>query len=518
MNRNSSKQLFLNIFASIAAFVINTGIQFVVTPILTKNVGDEAFGFITIANDFTNYAGIFAVVLNSVSARFISVEIHGGNIKKAEEYYSSVFVGNIAISVILALLGAFVVMRFDTFLVVSPELVPDIAALFAITFGNYIISVLISLFTVSIFVKNRIDLSSIRNIISYIIKLVVVVVLFSLAGGVKVYYLAIATLVSTIFLGVANARISRRIMPEIRVRSDCFRPKLILELLHTGIWMSVNNLSNVISNSFTTIIINLSVGPVAAGFFSVARTIPNAANSFIFAIYSVFVPTFYELYAKDKREELVQYGILSMKTMTFITTIPVLVLCIESRAFLSLWQPYRSHDEVVEMSIIFVLILALCVLYTSVLSISQLGLVANKVGWQTLNNIFISCATLVGTIASLSLTNWGLIGIACVILTVQGSKWVVFTPIYAAYAIGAPKLVFFKENVKIIICEAVVLGVLVFASSMLNCTNWLSLVLSSVGLCLLGYAILFIIMLSKTEKEAVLKIAKHVIIRTGVEN
>lgn len=36
--------------ASIIEFIVNKGIQFMVTPILMQSVGDEAYGFITIEN------------------------------------------------------------------------------------------------------------------------------------------------------------------------------------------------------------------------------------------------------------------------------------------------------------------------------------------------------------------------------------------------------------------------------------------------------------------------------------
>ena len=175
MEKRDNRQFFVNILASILAFIVNAGIQFFVTPILTKNVGDEAYSFITIANDFTSFAGIFASILNSVAARFISVEFYKKNKDKAEQYYSSIFIGNIIISIILAILACVFILSYTHILNVSKELIPDVTVIFIITFANYILSVLISIFTVSTYVKNRIDIASSRNIASYIIKLLVII-------------------------------------------------------------------------------------------------------------------------------------------------------------------------------------------------------------------------------------------------------------------------------------------------------------------------------------------------------
>lgn len=508
MNRDN-KQLFVNMSASILAFIINTGIQFFVTPILSKNVGDAAYGFIAIANDFVHYASIFTVVLNSVSARFISVEIHKGDTKKAEELYSSVFIGNVFISIFLAAVGTVVVVGFDSVFSINPEIVNDVSILFAVTFGNYILSVLISVFTVSVYVKNRIDLLSIRNIVSYLVKLGVVFFLFTFCIEIKVYYLAIATMCSTLFLGVANIRISRRIMPEISVNPRCFKFKHIMNIIKTGIWMTINNLSNVIANNFTTIIININITAEVAGFYSVARTIPNAATSLVYAIYSVFLPTYYKLFAEEKKERLVEFAIKSMRMMAFICSVPILAICVKAHDFVALWQSYRTIIEIEEMAIVFVISLLLCIIFTPVLTISQLGLVTNKIKIQMINNLIVSSICLVCVYLSVKYTDWGVVGVALITLIIQGCKWLFFTPFYAAYVIKAERYVFFKQNIKIIIYEAVMVAGMYILGNLINCNSWFKLCLSGVLLCCFGYVFLFLFMLTKAERRNVIDSVKR---------
>ena len=499
MNKDN-KQLILNILSSALAFFVNTGIQFVITPIITRNIGDEAYGFITLANDFVSYASIFAVVLNSVAGRFISIEIHKGNHKKAEEYYSSIFVGNIIISLVLSGLGLIVAGSFQNFLNVSDYLIRDVRILFVVTFANYILSVMISIFTVSTFVKNRIDINGIRNIISYLIKLLIVILLFGLLPDIKVYFLSIATLISTVFLGVANSRISKKIMPEIRIRLTQFKPRLVVELLKTGAWMTINNLSNVLANNFTTLLLNINVGASMAGFFSAARTISNCANGFVYAIYNVFVPTYMKLYAEDKIEELKDYSIKSMKIMTFLLSVPLIVICLKAFSFLKLWQNYRSVEEIIKMSYIMIPSVVLVIIYTPVLPLSQLGLTANKIGVQMINNIIVSVASLLSVFVVLKCTSWGLTGIAISATVIQGLKWLFFTPIYAAVVIKAPTLMFFYQNIKIVFFEVITSMVLLCVSYTLPTNGWLSLIISITFLCILGYGILFCIMFDKREK------------------
>ena len=54
---SDNKQTTINLITSLAAFVINAGISFVLTPYILEKLGNEAYGFIGLAYDFVNYAG-----------------------------------------------------------------------------------------------------------------------------------------------------------------------------------------------------------------------------------------------------------------------------------------------------------------------------------------------------------------------------------------------------------------------------------------------------------------------------
>ena len=73
-NEMNAKQLAINMVFSVVAFVLNFGISFFVTPYITNQFGSEAYGFVKLANDFTNYATLFSVALNSMASRFRSEE------------------------------------------------------------------------------------------------------------------------------------------------------------------------------------------------------------------------------------------------------------------------------------------------------------------------------------------------------------------------------------------------------------------------------------------------------------
>lgn len=88
---NKTKQFASSVFLSLLAVGLNYIITLLLTPYIVENIGTEAYGFVSLAKTFANYALIFTTALNTFAARFISIEYFDRNIKKAQQYFNSVF-------------------------------------------------------------------------------------------------------------------------------------------------------------------------------------------------------------------------------------------------------------------------------------------------------------------------------------------------------------------------------------------------------------------------------------------
>lgn len=88
---NKSKQFISSVFLSLLAVGLNYVITLLLTPYIVGNIGTEAYGFVSLAKTFANYALIFTTALNTFAARFISIEYFNRNTKKAQQYFNSVF-------------------------------------------------------------------------------------------------------------------------------------------------------------------------------------------------------------------------------------------------------------------------------------------------------------------------------------------------------------------------------------------------------------------------------------------
>ena len=78
--------LFRTIIITGIAFIVNYGINLVLTPYITDNVGTEAYGFVSLAKQFAQYATIVTTALNSFASRYVTIAYHKDNKKEANVY------------------------------------------------------------------------------------------------------------------------------------------------------------------------------------------------------------------------------------------------------------------------------------------------------------------------------------------------------------------------------------------------------------------------------------------------
>ena len=129
--------MYLNLLTTIIVFALQTAINFFLTPYILRVLGDEAYGFLALANSLVNYGFILTLVINSVASRFIASSYHKGNFARASKFYSSVIVANLIFSLIVALVSFVFLIKIQSVINISQALLSDVRATMAIYFINF---------------------------------------------------------------------------------------------------------------------------------------------------------------------------------------------------------------------------------------------------------------------------------------------------------------------------------------------------------------------------------------------
>ena len=93
-------RLLRTILVTGGAFVISYLISLFITPYITDNVGEEAYGFVSLARNTAEYAAIITAALNSFAGRYIALAYHKGDMRRANFRPGNSRVGSIRIRLI----------------------------------------------------------------------------------------------------------------------------------------------------------------------------------------------------------------------------------------------------------------------------------------------------------------------------------------------------------------------------------------------------------------------------------
>lgn len=350
-NLSTNRMLIINMSSNFLALAVTFGISFFLSPYIVETVGVEAYGFVGLANNFISYASLITVALNALSGRFITIAIHEGDYGKANRYYSSVFLANCAISLVLLIIGTAVWVFLEHLISIPEDILWDVKLLFAALFLNCIISTIGSVFSVATFATNRLYIASFRSIESSLIRAAVLVTLFAFASP-KVSYLGITSLLTCLYCMGFNIYYMHILLPELQIKRTSFDFMAVKELVSSGVWSLVTRVGSILTDGMDLLITNIFIDPTAMGILSLAKTVPSLITSIVGNMVSAFSPNFTILYAEGRHFELQKAVSQSMKIMGVLANLPVIVLIVCGASFYELWQPTQDANQLHVLSLL----------------------------------------------------------------------------------------------------------------------------------------------------------------------
>ncbi len=501
---SKSKQIVVNMVASMLSTVISLVISFVLTPVIIGKLNFEAYGFMTLANDFVSYAEIAATALNSMAGRFITVSLTKGDYDNANKYFNSTMYANIAIVASLILPCILVVTFLDKLVNISPALISDVKLLFALTFLNFMVTIISTTFSTATFAANRLDLKAFRSIESQVLRSVILIVTFMFLP-IHVSYIALGSVAATIYLLVAYIHYTRKLMPEIEISRRHFSIKKVWEILSSGIWNTIMRAGQTLTNGLDVLITNLFIGTTEMGYISTSKTIAVAINTLYETISAVFTPSLTISFAKDNKKELVEDLTSAMKMTGFFANIPLCFVCAFGIPFYTIWLP--SSKSISDPSIItLIYILTLLTMFGTIVGgvispLFNVYTVVNKLKWNSIITLVMGVLSAGIVFVLLETTSLGVYCVAGTSTILGIIKNMTFTPMYAAHCLEIPKKTFYPTIIRYVLVSASMIALFYGFYLVLPSSNWfwifVDVVICGVVGCILNILFLF----GKKERE-----------------
>lgn len=495
----SGKQAVLNMAGQGIAFSVNMLLGFFLTPFIVKHIGSTANGFVGLSYNFTMYASLTVTALNSMAGRFIAMAYFQHKEEDVQKYYSSVFIANIVICLVLSIPAVGILVYLPSLIEIPSSLVLDVTVLFAFTFAQFAVIAIGSAYNNSAYVVNRIDLVSSRNIESKIICVVLIFLVFTCFVP-RLWYLGCVYFLCGTYNVTRNYYIHKRIMPDVKIQRHYFELKKVKELVGSGIWNSISSLGGILLDQLDLLIIDMMISAEAMGIVSVAKVVPLCIAGLVCSLGATVAPSLTKCYAEKSFSQINDTILFNMRLMAALFCVPISFLAVFGSDFYHLWVPSLDAKQLWLFSI-FMLAFA-----PIVLSLNPLLYVftsADKVKINSLVTIGYAVLSLITMFYLLRITENTLLKIIIVIVTskffsvLQG---LTFTVPYVSKLLSGRKNLFYRTILINFVPLLITAGVCYAIRLYFSLDNWFSLITVGLGTAFVGMITCGIFLFNKEEK------------------
>lgn len=495
----NKKKIAINMVAQFLAFFLNLGINFFLAPFITKSVGKEVYGFVNLAFQMTGYIGIFTTALNAMLGRYITVNIGKKDYESARSYFSSAMVANAVMSAICFVPVTVGILFINNWLDVPAKYVLDVQLLWAFIFIDFFATLIVNGYGVSTYAANRLDLSSRRGMEANIIRAIILVSMYVFLPS-RVWYVGATKFIISAYVVATNIYFTRKLTPQLYFEKSLVKIKSIKELIKTGIWNTVQQISSILVNGCDTLITNLYINAASMTLMSFAKTIPGYLMTIIGIVCASFSPQMTLIYGEGDMDKFVNYVKSAIKVCGFICSIPILGFIAFGSDFFALWLPTLNSGEIHTIQILSIMVLAQTVFDVYIYPLYTVSQITTRLRLPVLVSLGIGVCNIIGSIVLCTHTNLGVYAIQIVSSVLLTARVFFFAPIYAAYILDQKWWIFYKPLFRGAFSSAIVLTVFGTISYFVQINSWLMLILVSAICGVIGYSINYVIVLNKEER------------------
>lgn len=467
------KRLAINLFSNLLSYASSMIISFLLTPFLVRHLGKEIYGFYGIANNVVNYVSLASIALNSMAAKYITVELVRGNLVKAEQYYTSIFFSNVLLSVFLAPFLALIVIFIQTFFNISDIYLHEVRILFILVFITMILNLVSSVVGSATYAKNRVDLKAYSNIGKSALRICLYMMIFKVFKPSIVYVGIVALLIELYNSGIQLV-LKDKLMPELSVCIQYFNKRLVFQTLKVGVWNSLNHLGDLLLSSSDLILANVMISEAASGTISIIKTMPTLLSGVITAINGVFMPRIAIKYGEGNKQHLIQEVKLSQRIMGCISTAVIMMLILFGKEFYDLWVPGNDSDLLMKLSALDVSRM----LFVGVTwPIANLNIVMDKIKYPSLLVIASGIANVISMYLLIQYTHLGIFSIPITTLVLSILFYGIFIPMYPCKLLNVSYKTFFSPVVEMVVSSVLICAVLLPIKRFIHISSWTDFVL-----------------------------------------
>lgn len=432
-------QLSINLLSSFTYFAINILIGIWLVPYFIRNLGVDLYGFVPLANSFTNYINIIFISLNVAVSRYLTIYLQRNDILSSNKTFNTALFGIMIAAVVLMPIIIFISYFSPIFLNVPQGGESSVRLLFLSIQLTFLLSVFSNLFLVATYATNRLDLKYLVEILNIIIRTAIVILSFSILS-IRLEFVGLGYVIGVLFSLIAGILIWRNLIPGLRIHFKDFDYSKLYNLVNMGFWLIINEIGVLLFIGIDLLVVNKLLGATIAGKYAAILQWPVLLRAMAIFLAGVISPILVINYARENKEENIAISKISIKIMGLAIALPVGLICGFAPSILLIWL---GPDYVTLAPLMRLLVIPL-IINLAVIPLFGINTAFNKIRIPSIVTFFMGSISLFLSLLFVLIFKWGVYGVAISGVIMLTLKNAIFTPIYGAYILGVPKHTFFK--------------------------------------------------------------------------
>ena len=385
---------------------------------------------------------------------------------------------------------------------VPAALLRDVKILFGLIFTIFFLRTAAPNWECGTTVTNRLDRSNFPEMLTSLLRCIVLLIAFSLFSP-KVWYIGVASLLSATLMLLVGAVNTHQLTPELRIqlKKPLCSWKAITILVGSGIWNSVAIAGSMFMESLDLLVCNLAIGATAMGVLAVSKSFPAIVSTLSETLRGTFGAELTIEYAKGAKERMLASIQRAMKINSVLVTVPAVGVMVMSGALYRLWVPTLDARLLQTLTILAML---KYVFFSGATVLNNVFPTVNKVKYNSVAMIIMGLASIVTTLILVHHTRFGIYAVAGVSSVMAIIKNFTFMLPVTAKLLGYKWYQFFPQVGVSVLCFSLTALIAVVLGRLLPTDTWLQFFLTCALIGVLGLAINMLIVLNKEERHVII--------------
>lgn len=464
-----------NLLATLTSFIVIFSISFFLTPYIVRTLGVEANGYLRLVDNLVSYTEVLTIVITSMAARFVTVEIRRGSQARAQGYYTSSYMGTLLSAAILLPLMIVLVWRFGEWFDVAPELVFDVTLFLIFVCATVLMRLVLPQWGVGFWATNSLYIDSTLNIFYAVIRGGLIVVLFVFFPP-QLYYVGAATFVGALFKTFASGRAFGRLLPKVSIDLARFEWRQLREIIVSGVWNSVTRTNVLLLSGVDIVLAAVLVGPTGMGLLALAKTIPLVITQLGINLQKISLPSITYAFADGDYRRMGYRADEAGRIVSIFTSAGFAVLVIFGEEFFRLWVPSEDARLLYLLAVVSS-IAAIITITVDVLI--NIFVATNTLRRHSLAVLAIAVLNVPLAILLVNFTNWGIFGIVWAGVATQIVRALFVTIPFAGKVTAGSIRRFYPSLAWLGVFLATFLAVGLVVSLLLPPSSWMGLMIAA---------------------------------------